>query len=292
MELRSVRYALAVAESLHFGRAAEQMHVAQPSLSRQVAALEREIGAKLFERSSRQVALTAAGAAFASGAHDALARLNDACERARQADRGQLGELRLGFIATAALDVLPSALSRYRSRYPDVSVSLTECPSGPQVELLMSGELDVAIGRDVPAVAGLTVDVLDREPMMLSVSQQHPLASRKLVTPDDIAPYPLVRLRPGLAPRADVVLALVAAGAPPDVRPAQEAQQYMTLLALVAAGIGAAVVPRTVSSLRSDIIYVPIDHAEASSTVTVAHRKADPNPLVAAFCRALTDGPD
>ncbi len=295
MELRSVRYVLAVAETLHFGRAAERVRVAQPSLSRQVRALEREIGVALFDRTSRRVTLTTAGAAFVPVARRAIDLLDVAAERARESARGQLGQLSLGFVATAAIDVLPRVLILHRAHRPQVSVTLTECATAEQVQLLVDGDLDVAIGRDMPAMEGLRVDVVRTETILVAVPDTHPLARLTTIRPTDFAEQPLVRLPPGMSRRADLLLAEIAAGAmtgPLDPVGVQEAHQYMTLLALVAAGTGLALVPQPVAQLRQDgVRYLPLEHADASSALTLTSRADDRSPLVRDF-RELILGSD
>ncbi len=285
MELRAIKYALAVADSLHFGRAAEQVRVAQPSLSRQVAALEREIGAVLFDRTSRRVEVTEAGAQFFPAARKALAELDDGARQARQAERGQRGQLRLGFVATAALELLPQALTQLRARRPDVRVALSECTTGQQIERILGGELDVGLGRDVAEGPGLRVDVIGHEPICLAVADEHRLSERETITLDEVAGEPLVRLPRGVAPRADVLLALIAGrhrGGEPIV---QEANHYLTLLALVSAGMGVACVPHDVRQLRSTgVRYLGIEHPEAVTSLTLARRETDETPIVRGFC--------
>lgn len=287
MELRAVRYVVAVAENLHFGRAAEHMLVSQPSLSRQVQALEREIGVPLFERTSRRVELTPAGAQFIPLAQRALMQLDQAAERARESARGQLGQLRLGFVTTAAIDLLPRLLAMHRAHRPRVSISLTECPTADQLGALVTGDLDVAIGRDLPAMDQLHVDVIRTEPIRVAVAEAHPLADQEHVGLEDLDEERIVRLPPGTARRTDMLLAQlpgVGADGFPGAARAQEANQYTTLLALVAAGMGIALVPEPVSRLYQDgVRYVPLAHADATSAVTLASRADDRSPLVRDF---------
>lgn len=287
MELRAVRYALAVAENLHFGRASEHMLVSQPSLSRQVQALEREIGVPLFERTSRRVELTPAGAQFVPLAQRALAQLDLAAERARASARGQLGQLRLGFITTAAIDVLPRLLAMHRAHRPGVSIRLIECPTADQLDALLAGDLDVAIGRDLPLIEQLHIDMVRTEPIQVAVADAHPLANREHVGLTDLDNEPIVRLPPGTARRTDMLLAQLPGadvGRSPELAGAQEANQYTTLLALVAAGMGVALVPEPVSRLYQDgVRYVLLEHPDATSAVTLASRADDRSPLVRDF---------
>lgn len=291
MELRAVRYALAVADLLHFGAAAKQVLVSQPSLSRQVRTLEREIGAELFARTSRRVELTAAGRQFMPTARRALALLDQAADQARQVERGRLGELRLGFVATAAIDVLPAAVALYRTHRPRVRVSLTECTSAEQTRMLLDGTLDVGIGRDLRGDDALSVKVLRTEPILVAVCADHPLAERPSLRIEDLAGQSVVRLPPGRAPRADNLLVLLSGMRSGDVG-VQEANQYMTLLALVAAGLGFALVPQPVPRLRQEgMCYLPLDHPEASSALTLTHRADDDGPIVRDFCDLVLDNP-
>lgn len=295
VELRTVRYVLAVAETLHFGRASEQVLVSQPSLSRQVRALEREIGVTLFDRTSRRVQLTTAGAEFVSVARRALDLLDVAVERARESARGQIGQLRLGFVTTAAIDVLPQVLALHRVHRPRVSLSLTECATGEQAEALLAGDIDVGIGRDLPALDRLDVDVIRIEPIRVAIADAHPLAGRPAVRLEDLANEPIVRLPPGTARRSDLLLAQLPWAAPIgalDPAGVQVAHQYMTLLALVAAGMGIALVPDPVTRLRKDgVQYLRLEHADATSALTLACRTDDRSPTVRDF-RELILGSD
>ncbi|OFE15563.1 hypothetical protein BA895_22385 [Humibacillus sp. DSM 29435] len=295
MELRTIRYALAVAETLHFGRASEQSLVSQPALSRQVKALEVELGVALFDRTSRRVQLTAAGSQFVPLARKALQMLDVAAEQARESARGQVGALRLGFVATAAIDVLPRILSLHRAQRPKVSISLIECTTGDQIEALQAGLLDVGLGRDLPPIAGLDVSVLRTEAIMVAVPATHPLAAVVSVHVDDLVGEPIVRLPPGMARRADVLLAQVsglAISRASAVTAEQQANQYMTLLALVAAGTGVALVPQPVTRLRHDgVHYVRLEHADATSSLTLATRADDRSPIVRDF-RTMLLGSD
>lgn len=287
MELRAVRYVLAVAENLHFGRASDQLLVSQPSLSRQVRALEREIGVALFERTSRRVALTPAGAQFVPLAQRALKQLDLAAERARGSARGQLGQLRLGFVTTAAIDLLPRLLAMHRAHRPRVSISLIECATADQLAPLLAGDLDLGIGRDLPALDRLTVDVVRTEPIWVAVADAHPLAGHDRVRLEDLAKEPIVRLPPGTAFRTDMLLAQLPGTAvrrSPDRAGVQEANQYLTLVAMVAAGMGVALIPEPVRRLcQEGVSCVRLEHADATSAVTVASRADDRSPLVRDF---------
>src|SRR5262249_30235111 len=147
MELRHLRYFVAVAEELHFGRAAARLHLAQPALSRQIRSLEEEVGLRVLERDRRRVALTAAGAVFLGEARFLLGHVDDAVEAARRADRGELGSLRIGYVPAVVTTGLPEIVRGFRKRFPGVDVRLQEMNPAMQVEALLGERVDVAFSR-------------------------------------------------------------------------------------------------------------------------------------------------
>src|SRR6266481_5867878 len=143
MELRQIRSFLSIAETLHFGRTAEMIHLSQPALSLQIRALEDEVGVRLFERNRRKTTLTAAGIAFRDDAIAALSQLDQAIRKARLAANGKLGLLRIGFISTAGTEMVPNIVGQYRELNPEVEFSLRAVPTAEQVRMLETGSLDV-----------------------------------------------------------------------------------------------------------------------------------------------------
>lgn len=284
MELRQLRYALAVADELHFGHAARRLHMTQPSLSRQVRALEREIGVDLFTRTSRGVQLTAAGAELAPQARRVLELVDTAVRRTREVGGGATGHVRLGFVATVAVDILPRALAAHRTQRPGVVVTLAELTTEQQLQALEAGDLDVGLGRDMRPVPGLRIERLHREPVVVAMAQDHPLATRQTLRLGDLAGWAVVKLPRERARLIDDLLRGIPAdtGALTAGRPAavaQEANQYMTLLALVAAGMGVALVPDSVRPLRlTGVRYLPLDEPSASTSLMVATRAEAGHP--------------
>ena len=147
MELRQIRSFLSIAETLHFGRTAELIHLSQPALSLQIRALEEEVGVRLFDRNRRKTALTAAGSAFRDDAAAALSQLDQAIRRARLAANGKLGLLRIGFISTAGSEIVPNIVAQFRELNPDVEFSLRAIPTADQVQMLETGSLDIGFLR-------------------------------------------------------------------------------------------------------------------------------------------------
>lgn len=291
MELRQIRYVLAVADELHFGHAARRLHMTQPSLSRQVRALEQEIGMDLFTRTSRGVELTPAGAEFTPQAQRALELIDTAVRRSQEVGRGATGHVSLGFVATAAVDILPRALAAHRAQRPGVVVTLAELTTEQQLVALEAGDLDVGLGRDARPVPGLQIQPLRREPVVVAMAATHPLAERGSLRLSDLAGWDIVKLPRDRARLVDDLLRRVSDGNAGTVNgnsgAVQEANQYMTLLALVAAGMGLALVPDSVRPLRpSGMRYAALKDPDAYTSLTVVTR-AEPGHPAADHLRSV-----
>src|SRR5271170_7254569 len=188
MELRQIRSFLSVAETLHFGRSAELIHLSQPALSLQIRALEEDVGVRLFERNRRTTTLTAAGVAFRNDAAAALSQLEQAIRRARLAASGKLGLLRIGFVSTAGSEIVPNIVRQFRQSNPEVEFSLRNILTAEQVQMLEAGTLDIGFLR-VPLGEHSALDVVTvhREPFVLVVPASHKLAKRKKVRLREVA---------------------------------------------------------------------------------------------------------
>lgn len=235
---------VAVAEELHFGRAAERVGMAQPPLSQRVKALEEELGVRLFQRTSRKVALTPAGAAFLVEAREVLARTDRAMETARRVGRGLGGRLVVGFVNPAMDAFLAGAVARFRERAPGVAVTLRELSSREQVAALGAGRLDVGFLRFAgQKLAGLEAEVLFRERYVAALPAEHVLAGRGRIALGRLVREPLIMPPPGDLPtlRAAMDEAFARVGGDPET--VQEARSKFTVLSLVAAGMGVALVP-------------------------------------------------
>lgn len=279
MELRQIQYAVAVAEELHFGRAAERLLVAQPSLSRQIRDLERDLGVELFERTSRQVRLTAAGAAFLDSARRALAAVESSREAAVDAASGVRGTVTLGFVASAAIQILPELVRRHSRARPGVRLTLREMTTEEQVAALHEGAIDVGLSRDLEGQEGVTVSTLLREPLLAVVPSTHPLQHRRTIGVRDLADSQLVTLPRERVPRAWDRLVVLAHESGARLHFTQEANQFATLLALVAAEVGVAVVPASVRALRQDgVHYLRLRDKGAWTDVCAAVRDDNANP--------------
>jgi DNA-binding transcriptional LysR family regulator len=182
MDLRQIRYFIAVADACNFSRAAERLHVSQPPLSIQIKRLEDEIGVRLLNRSPRGVELTPAGALFYEDAKAALARLDGAKKRARQAELGEVGTLSIGFVSIVDYGVLPPALKDFRTRYPRIEVELHEATTDQQVQALRNGRFDLALALGPVREADLKFEPLIEEELLLALPARHPLAGADRAT--------------------------------------------------------------------------------------------------------------
>lgn len=291
MELRHLRYFVTVAEELHFGRAAERLHIAQPPLSRQVRDLERELGLTLFSRANRRVELTHAGRAFLPEARRTLAQAERAKRAAQRAAGGETGRLRVGFVEAATYSgVLPDALGALRRRLPEVGLELFEQSSQQQTEALRDERIDLGIMHSPPhdAARWLGVERVMRDPMAVALPSAHPLAARARVALRTLAGEPFLMLRrpdgPGLHDR--VIAACQNAGFSPQV--AQMAGQLQTLVGLVAAGVGVALLPASLAALRRPgVVYRPLIGLTIDMGTWAAWRAGEESPVRAQFLDAL-----
>ena len=261
IELRLWRQFVAVADELHFGRAAARLHMTQPPLTQAIAGLERLLGARLFDRTKRSVALTATGAALLPEVRDLLGRAQALPRRARAAAAGEVGRLRLAFVSTVGFDLLPRWVSAFRQAWPGVALELVEATGNVQQQLLDQGEVDAgfllhAPGFSPPELAQLS---LSQEPMVLALPQFHALAASADPLLDAVLAAPLVMFPRRILPSVfDAVFGLYhAAGRSPQV--AQEAIQMQTIVNLVSAGLGVAWVPASVRQFqRPGVVYRPV----------------------------------
>jgi DNA-binding transcriptional LysR family regulator len=283
MELRQLRYFVAVARERNFTRAAELLHIAQPPLSRQIQQLEHEVGVRLIERGSRPVRLTEAGKVFYDQAVQSLEHIEQMTEMTRRLVATARTRLGIGFVASTLYGYLPEVIRRYRNARPEVEITLHEMTSLEQIVALKEGRIDVGFGR-IPHDDPLVDRVLMRnERLMVALSAAHALAARAgPLRLADLAGLPLVVYPKAPRPSyADQVLALFRDR---DLRPplVHEVKELQTALGLVAAESGISVVPASVERLRRDnIAYVPLDEPDAISPIIMSNRRDDPSPEIA-----------
>ncbi|MGH7006055.1 MAG: LysR substrate-binding domain-containing protein, partial [Alphaproteobacteria bacterium] len=259
MDMRSLVCFIAVAEELHFRRAAERLHLTQPALSQRIRVLEEEIGVALFERDRRQVRLTPAGTAFVEPVRATLASAGLARTQALRAARGEVGQLRLGFTVIAFYGVLPEAVQIFRSRFPEVVVELTEMNSPAVEAALDAGRLDIGVLHPPLATPGLLTRTLPDDRLVLAMPAGHRLARKRLVPLRELEDEPFL-----IAPRSvgpaihDRVVAFFRAQGI-DPRIVQEVTPMTTLTGLVAAGVGVGLVTEGIAAVgRPGVAFRPV----------------------------------
>jgi DNA-binding transcriptional LysR family regulator len=285
MELRHLRYFLAVAEELHFHRAAERLHMQQPPLSQQIRQLEKELGVALFRRTTRSVALTEAGRALLEQARQILALVAEAPDVAVRASHGVTGRLAVGFTGTATYALLPAVAGAFRREFPDaVMEAQGEMLSPAQVDSLLSGRLDVCFGRIRLAQPELEARVLREERLAVVLPATHRLAAQPSVRLEDLAGDPFVTY-PGHWGSTMYELTIQAcreSGFSPRI--VQEVSQTATLVSMVAAGFGVAVAPESVSHLTvTGAVHRPLESPVVQSELVVAWRRDNELPLLHRF---------
>ncbi|HVV14369.1 LysR family transcriptional regulator [Amycolatopsis sp.] len=285
MDARHLRYALALAEHQHFGRAAASVGIAQPPLSKQIAALEREIGAKLFDRTANGVFPTAAGEAFLVRAQKALCEMSAAAVDAGRAARGETGRLRLGFIGSALLELLPAVLGRFGAEHPEVRLGVQEMSTTQSAAALIGGELDVAVGRGAPRGAGaegLVSITVGRDRLVAVVAAAHPYAGQARVRIEQLREQQLIIAPVGEEPTVLAGLREVFDGQ--VLEAATEARDVHTIIGLAACGIGVGLGPACLrAAARPDTWVCDVSPRTWLPDLVLSFRADDRSPVLAAF---------
>ncbi|MCW8807051.1 MAG: LysR substrate-binding domain-containing protein [Rhodanobacter sp.] len=288
-DLRQLRYFVAVAEELSFTRAAIRLHLSQPPLSQQIQALELDLGVRLLERTKRHVALTEPGRVFLEQARQILAKADEARSHVAAAAAGYSGQLRMAYTVSVSFHPsLPQALLRYGQIAPNVGLHLREMYTEPQFAALLADQIDVGFVRSQPAhtkdARRLRITVIDREPLLLAIPTGHPLSGRSSLRLAEVARDAFVSQPRELAATLYDRLVKLAGDAGFQPLISQNAQQITGLLALVAAGLGMALVPASLRAVRlSGVNYVPLDDPDAYLLLAVASRENDHAPALQQF---------
>jgi DNA-binding transcriptional LysR family regulator len=288
MELRHLRYFVAVAEEEHMSRAAQRLNIQQPPLSKQIQLLEQELGVTLFLRQPRKITLNAAGKVFLSDARRILAMSREAVDRVRQFNLGEEGSVRVGFTSSASMNpVTLSILERFRRSYPLVSLKIEEGANHDLLYLVEQERLDVAFVRsETKRYPGLTERTLMHERMSVALPRDHELCALEEIDLETLASVPLVVYRQANGSGIGDLLigAMAQRGLAPNI--VEETQRILGALNLVAAGFGVSAVPSSIEALRlPNVVYRPLGGAGSFTVpLNVAHRK---NILVESIRRFL-----
>ncbi len=285
MDLRQMRYFLAVAEERHVGRAAERLHMAQPPLTRQIRALEDELGATLFLRTPKGMELTEAGQTLLDEVPNLLQLAQRARERTRAAGQGEIGRLDVGLFGSGVLDVIPRLLAQFHAERPDVKIVLHTMTKAEQLDALRERRISVGFNRLVPPEPDLVIETVLRERMRVALPAGHRLCAAESVRIPDLAGEPMILYPnlplPGLAQQVMGAFA----GEDTPLRIEQEVEDVLTAIALVAGGFGLCVTTASSESLRlPGVVYRPLDCAGLRDIeLSCIHRRGDPSPVLAAF---------
>lgn len=289
MELRHLHYFVAVAEELHFGRAAERLHIAQPPLSQQIQSLEQELGVQLFYRTKRQVQLTEAGELFLPEARMTLTQAELAVQTVRKAGRGEIGRFTLGFVGSATSELLPELIRRFHQQFPEVELQLREMTTAQQVRALRDRRIQIGILRPPIPSESLNVWTLVRETLIVALPETHPLAPLDQIEVSALATenFIIFPRQQGQGLHDQIISLCQQAGFSPRI--VQEAIQMQTITSLVAAELGVAIIPSSAHLLRHrGLVYRPL-HPEVQATeLAMAWHKDDQSPILCNFVQLAT----
>jgi DNA-binding transcriptional LysR family regulator len=290
IELRHLKYFIAVAEELHFRHAAERLHIAQPGLSQQVQALEQQLGVQLLERSRRRVQLTFAGKTLLEEGRRVLVLLERAEALTGLAGRGEIGHLTIGVIRSATIKILPNLLRKYKSRYPEVTLIVRDLVSAVQVDALRRGEIDVGIVRTPVNTKGLITWTIGQDQVAVFMPDGHPLARLKKVPLKALAGEPLI-IWPA-APRpswADNMIAMCRrAGFEPQI--AQQANEAGTALSFVAAGLGLTLVPESLTGMTwQGVVFRRVPGLAYRTRLLLVHREGGVSETLRGLLALVSD---
>ena len=280
--LRRLDAFVAVAEELHFGRAADRLHIAQPALSQQIRQLEADLGLALLERTTRRVALTPDGAAFLPHARQLLVSAQGVARAAEELRVGARGRLRLGFVDSTAFEFVPWFLRRFRSAWPEADFELRTMSSDEQARALVDGDIDLGVARTVPVRPAVDSAVLGHDRLMLAVPADHAVAGQRTVSLRRLVQETFVGFSRTSSPSLHAELRSLLGGHGVGYDPAIEATEYTTIVGLVAAGEGVALVPAGVRRLQlPNVAYVKVADADARVALVRLSRIDEPQTIVA-----------
>ncbi|MEM9485977.1 MAG: LysR substrate-binding domain-containing protein [Cyanobacteria bacterium P01_F01_bin.116] len=288
MELRHLRYFLAVAETLHFGKAAVRLQMAQPPLSQQIKQLETELGVQLFARTRRKVALTAAGLVLQQEAQQIFRQLEQAVSKTQQTDRGEVGRLEIAFVSSAMYSLLPNYLKQFREQYPQVDIVLHELSTKDQIQGLLENRLDIGFMRPPVDNTTLKAQTVLQEPFLAALPIDHSLATQAYISIQNLQHEPFVLFPRLMAPRLyDQIMSICHQGEfSPTVR--QQAAQMQTILSLVAANMGVAIVPESLRNLqRQGVCFVGFEETTPQAEVCIVWKQDQAAPVVQKFIHGL-----
>lgn len=278
MEIRQLKYFIAVAEEGNISRAAARLHISQPPLTRHIQSLEDDLGVQLFNRTSSGVELTQAGALLLEHARNIKAHVELASLQAKRVASGQLGRIEIGVYGTAMLDAVPRILQSFAASHPQVELALQSAPKGPQIEALRQGRILIAFDRNLSETDDIAVELVDREPIMLALHKNHPLAAEVSIRIPQLDGYEMIGELGRVHQRSSHLFQRH--GIQHNV--AQYAADMISGAILAAGGFGIAFVPASMTNMQlPNLVYRPLeDDSEPVMYLHCGYRRNETNPLL------------
>ncbi|WP_338059468.1 LysR family transcriptional regulator [Aquitalea magnusonii] len=288
MELRQLRYFVAVAEELHFGRAAKRLHISQPALSFDIRKLEQRMGVQLFQRNNKSVRLTQCGAALLGKCRNLLHSAADIQQMLQRYAEGKQGLIRLGFINSMLYRGLPQALQQFSRHYPDVAIALQEMGTQEQIQALERRQIDLACVNDAHYPASIAGDVLAAEPLCCCLPRQHPCAAQPAITLPMLQEQPFILFAPEVSPyyHHQILAQCAAAGFYPHIQ--HQARTWLSIIRMVGMGLGVALVPQGLQHLATEqVCYLPLPAPMPSTRLMLLHQQDEAESCVQLLRAAL-----
>jgi len=279
MEIRQLKYFIAVAEELNISRAAVRLHISQPPLTRHIKALEDGLGVQLFKRTSWGVELTQAGTLLLEHARSIQSHVEFASQQARQVSQGLLGRIDVGVYGSAMLNIIPRLLNNFAIQHPKVELALQNIPKSKQIEALHQGRLLIAFDRNLPESDEICVELVDREPILVAINTRHPLSNQSSVGLEQLKDQNFIgELDPSTFP--GLTEAFQQHGFQPHIT--QRAADMISATVMVAGGFGVSIVPASMQNIRlPNVHYLPLSvDTEVYVELHCAYRRNDTNPLL------------
>jgi DNA-binding transcriptional LysR family regulator len=282
IDIRQLRYFIAVAEELHFGRAALRLHMEQPPLSQQIQRMEKILGCRLFVRKPK-VTLTEAGSTLLSVARRILSQVNRGIELTKQVGLGETGSLSIGFSASAMLGPLPGIIRAYREQYPEVVLSLEELSSEEETKSILDGQVDVGFIRERVSSESLRFEIITKEYFGVLLPANHQLAANTVLLPEALANESFVHFPRHISPTLFEQISVICQNAGFSPHTIQEAREWLTIISLVGAGLGVAIVPSSVGKIKlAGTTFVPL-RSPVKPAIALSYIPESAKPTTIAF---------
>ncbi len=283
IELRHLRYFIAVAEEMSFSRAAERLHIAQPPLSQQIKSLEAELGAQLIDREERPIKLTAAGQELLEQSKSILERFDLGIQAARRIGQGHTGSIRVGFVGSATYDFLPDTFKQFREKYPEVQLSLIELRAFQQLDQLRHHQIDIGFLRTEVDDQSFVCETVLEEPLVVALPEHHALAELSQIDMKDLAGEPFIGF-PAATTGYGGYLLQVCNQAGFSANVVQETIELQTAISLVSAAVGLTLAPASLQNVgRKGVVYRPLAPPVPLTKLVIVYRRNDTSPVLKAF---------